>query len=321
MINDPIISILLPVKNCEKYITNSINSILNQSFWNYELLILDSSIDKTSEIIKEFKDSRIKYHSLKNYSLSEALNYGIDFARGEYLARMDADDISYESRLQSQYNFIISNKQIDVLGTNYCLISKQNNILYKKKMPEFHREIELNMPLHASVLHPTILLKKCVLDKIKYNDIDAEDYDLFLVLLKSGCKFHNLQKYLYGYRLKIIDYRVEIRHNEIKLLKGKDYIEHAFKKEKNLKTYYFQLGILEYYCNNLKKSRKYLIKYLKLNPSKILLIIRFLILSYLGDNIITSLRRKKYLNFINKSINRVFKYEPRKYFNYNKVNG
>lgn len=320
MINAPIISILLPVKNCEKYITYAIDSILNQSFKNYELLILDSSTDKTTEIILKFKDARIKYHYLENYSLSQALNYGVEFARGEYLARMDADDISNKNRLQLQYDFLIYNKQIDILGTNYFLVNRQNSYLYKKKMPELHRDIELNMPLQASVLHPTLLIKRNILKNNKYYDIIAEDYDLFLRLLKGGYKFHNLQEYLYGYRYKIIDFDMEIMHNKVKLTKGNEYINFLFERENNLKIYYFQLGILEYYSGNMTNSRKYFLILLKSHPSKFILIFRFLIVTFFSGKLVKYLRRKRYINFINKEVNRVIKYEPRKFYYYNEIN-
>ena len=106
----PLISVILPVYNCEKYIRDSIQSILDQVFNDFELIIInDGSTDNTFGIIKSFSDDRIILVNQVNHGLTFSLNVGLSLAKGKYIARMDADDISLPDRFKKQVNFLSEN--------------------------------------------------------------------------------------------------------------------------------------------------------------------------------------------------------------------
>lgn len=117
-LNNPLISVLMPAYNAEKYIKEAIESILNQTFSNFEFIIIDDgSIDATEEIIKSFKDSRIVYiKNEKNLGLIKTLNKGISIARGEFIARMDSDDISMPQRFELQLDVFKKYKGVDIVN-------------------------------------------------------------------------------------------------------------------------------------------------------------------------------------------------------------
>src|SRR5688500_9607984 len=116
--NSPIISVVLPVYNSENYIKEAIDSILNQTFKDFELIIInDGSVDRSAEVIQAIKDSRIVYVDQQNSGLAATLNRGIQMARGKYIARQDNDDISIPERLDMQVNFMENNPGVALLGT------------------------------------------------------------------------------------------------------------------------------------------------------------------------------------------------------------
>ena len=115
---NPKVTVLMPVYNCEKYLRESIESILNQTFKDFEFLIInDGSSDKSAEIVESYNDNRINFvQNEKNIGLAASLNRGLDIAKGEYIARMDADDISLPERLEKQVRFMETNPQIGICG-------------------------------------------------------------------------------------------------------------------------------------------------------------------------------------------------------------
>ena len=110
------VSILMPMYNSEKYIKESINSILNQEYKNFELIIVDDgSIDSSIEIVKEYNDSRIKlYENIENKGLPYTRNKLLSLATGEYIALFDSDDIALKNRIKAQVEFLEKNKNIDI---------------------------------------------------------------------------------------------------------------------------------------------------------------------------------------------------------------
>ena len=120
----PKISVLMPVYNCELYVQEAIDSILNQTFIDFELLIIDDcSTDKTVEIINNYADKRIKLTTKPhNTGLTNSLNYGLSIAQGQYIARMDGDDVSVLDRFEKQVKFLDTNPDIILCGTWYQLM-------------------------------------------------------------------------------------------------------------------------------------------------------------------------------------------------------
>ena len=136
------ISILLPTYNDEKYIEETISSILKSSFKEFELLIInDGSSDRTLEIINLFDDKRIRVISQKNKGLIKSLNLGLMKAKFDLIARIDGDDIMHENRLQIQYN-LINKFNYDIVGSNAIIINENSDPIGETDLPISHEEIK-----------------------------------------------------------------------------------------------------------------------------------------------------------------------------------
>lgn len=122
----PKVSVVMPAYNAEKYIGESIKSILNQTFIDFEFIIInDGSRDRTKEIILSYSNDRIVYLENEiNSGIVVTLNKGLEYATGEYIARMDADDIAVAERLEKQIEFMEENKDVGVLGTGICIFGE-----------------------------------------------------------------------------------------------------------------------------------------------------------------------------------------------------
>lgn len=309
----PLISVLMPVCNSEKYISKAMDSILNQTYENFELLIGDSSQDNTSEIIKSFRDSRIIHYNVKNYSIPEALNFLLEKSKGEFIARMDADDICDVKKLQTQLEFLIDYNEIVILGTNFYYISESGKVLFEKKMPEHHKDIEFTMPIYSSVLHPTIMCKRNVFNKVGYFNTKylIEDVEFFLRCMEKGIKFINIQFPLYYYRVKEKNKILLLTQKKEQYKLGYEYIT----KHKN-ENYYLRLALLEYYNGQMKNARKFFLKFSRINPKKYFFILRYLPLTFLGSKITNFFRDNLLLLKINFFLNRFFRLDMRKiYYN------
>ena len=127
---NPSISVILTVYNAEKYVSKSILSILNQTYTDFELLIInDGSTDSSKDIIGGFQDKRIKYiENSNNQGLIKTLNKGLYFAKGEFIARMDADDLCKECRFEKQIDFFRQDNEVDILGTYQYVINENRYI-------------------------------------------------------------------------------------------------------------------------------------------------------------------------------------------------
>ena len=202
MENKPLISVLLPVYNCELYIKEAVDSILNQTHTNFELIIIDDcSTDATVSILKTYKDSRINLIiKPKNSGYTDSLNFGIEIAKGDYIARMDGDDISLPERFEKQVNFLENNLDVVLCGTSYRIIGSGKII----HVPENHEDIQHALLEYSAFGHPTVMMRKSTLDKLPFvynvEKEPAEDYELWVRLLFAG-KLHNLQEVLLEYRI------------------------------------------------------------------------------------------------------------------------
>lgn len=197
------ISVLMPCYNGASYLKSAIKSILGQTFFNFQFIIIDDgSTDNTEEIISLFKDERILYKKKEHTGLSDSLNYGLKIVQTELVARMDADDIADRTRLNTQYNFISNNPGYDIIGSNIYIINNFNKILFKLDYPEKDLEIKKNLLVNSVIPHPSVLMKKNVFEKVgyyKYGDDSIQDYYLWLHAIDK-VRFYNIQKYLYYYR-------------------------------------------------------------------------------------------------------------------------
>jgi glycosyltransferase involved in cell wall biosynthesis len=202
----PLVTVLLPCYNAELYIEEAVRSIMNQTYSNLEILIIDDcSTDSSHEIVSRLaiEDERIRIiKNEKNLKLIKTLNKGLDLARGDYIARMDADDVSLPERIEKQINYMLSNPEVDLCGTNYTMINAEGNIIGTSNYPLTNLDIKLNLLFYNPFAHPTVLFKRDFVNKIgkyKENFINAEDYELWLRVALNGV-MSNIQDKLLLYR-------------------------------------------------------------------------------------------------------------------------
>lgn len=205
--NQPFVSILMPVYNGEKYLKKAIDSILNQTYTNYEFIIInDGSTDNSENIILSFKDKRIKYFIQKeNKNIVETLNKGISIAKGTYIARMDQDDISLPNRIEKQIDYMESNSNIGACGSSITYMSNNpslnNKILEVVSCPNL---LKINLLLDPVIFHPTAVLRSEILKKydLKYKKSYeyAEDYHLWVQISKVS-SLGNVKETLLKYRV------------------------------------------------------------------------------------------------------------------------
>jgi len=226
----PAITVLMPVYNAEEYLKQAIESILNQTFTNFEFLIInDCSTDSSFEIIKSYDDNRIRLvHNEKRLNLTGSLNKGIDLAKGKYIARMDADDISLPQRLQKQYEFMESNHEIGICGTWVQSFGLENAIA-KYQTKDIY--IKLKMLHESHFCHPSVIIRTTILKQhnLYYNpnDPSAGDYEFWCRALKHT-KFANIPEILLKYRksktsISATEYEIQKQNsNNIKTVLFKD---------------------------------------------------------------------------------------------------
>lgn len=306
-------SVIMPVFNSQQYAAQAIESVLSQTYSDFEFLIIDDGSDDSSvEIIKSYKDDRIRFFKREHQGISAQLNFGIKSAGGMYIARMDADDISVNTRLQRQTDFLKTHRQYQIVGSNIQCIDENEGIIRRKRFPEGHDEVAFQMPLIQSVCHPALMCLSSVLKDNLYSEKYpySEDLELFLRLIEKGYRFHNLQEYLYLYR--IVEGRNSIRaiqkSNCYEL--GLTHISKIHPASMNRKEMYvlnYKLGILEYYMGSVSKARRHFVRAFTCSPGKIPKILRYLIVTFIGNNIVQYLRQKGVLSFINQKIYRLFR--------------
>jgi glycosyltransferase involved in cell wall biosynthesis len=204
--SSPKISVLLPVFNAEKFLKESIESILNQTFKDFELIVInDGSIDNSENIIQSYTDSRIRYiRNETNLGLIKTLNIGIELSEGKYIARMDADDICSLNRFEKQYNFLEQNTDVVLCGSWVKRIDEFGNVKGKIRRIDTNELIRANMLFTTPFIHPTVMIRKEVLAGNLYNTEakHCEDLELWVRLSQiSEYQFYNLPNYLLFYRI------------------------------------------------------------------------------------------------------------------------
>lgn len=197
------ISIVMPVYNGEKYIKESIDSILGQTLKDFEFIIInDCSTDKTEEIINNYNDKRILLvNNESNLGIANTLNKGINIAKGKYIARMDADDICNFDRLEKQYKFMENNIDIGMCGSHVEVFDEKSSRIHK--CPIEHDEIHVLQMFNSPFAHPSVMIRRDVIEKnrLKYNSYyeGMEDYELWINMSKFT-KFANINEPLLRYR-------------------------------------------------------------------------------------------------------------------------
>lgn len=197
------ISILMPAYNSGKYIVHSIKSILNQTYKEFEFIIInDGSTDNTEEIINTFKDSRIVYKKTENRGTSAAINSGLELASYEWIARIDSDDLNTRDRLEKQIEFLNHNPEYDIISC-WSAYFETNKIIFLLQEPTEHNNIYRKLSLHNPLNQSGIMYKKDLIIKERYNEkiLYNEDFELFH-RIKDKAKFYNIPEFLVYTRIR-----------------------------------------------------------------------------------------------------------------------
>lgn len=200
----PKVSVLMTAFNTENYISLAIESILNQTFSDFEFIILnDGSTDNTLNIINQYKDSRIRLINEGKLGYYYAKQRLIKEAKSTYLAIMDADDIADSSRLQKQVNFLEAHTEFGLVSARARYIDLYNNDLNKSiDFFESNESIKCNLLFVNVIVHPCVMMRKSILDEhnLTYKALAGEDFDLWIRIAQIS-KVYNLNEFLLSYRI------------------------------------------------------------------------------------------------------------------------
>jgi len=221
------VTVLMPAYNVEKYIREAIDSVLNQRFDGFELLIInDGSTDSTEEIIRGYGDPRIVLISQRNQGVSAALNTGLAHAKGKYIARFDADDVCYPDRLQNQYDFMEQQRGYVLVGSDADYMDREGGYLYRyRNIGHTNEEISERIFSYCPFVHSTVFYRRDIVRSLGGYNVKAhtfEDWLLWTQLIKKG-KCLNFETPLISVRLNPESVTVDEK------LRGKRFIE--LKKE------------------------------------------------------------------------------------------
>lgn len=189
----PKVSVIMPVYNAEKYIVKAISSILEQSYENFELIIIDDcSTDNSMKLVNEFKDNRLRIiHNPRNKGIAYSRNRGFDESQGEYIAIMDNDDIAIADRLEKQVLFLNENGNIDVVGGALQVINEQDEIQTSKSTPLYNpKYIKAHLMFYNAIANGSATFRKIFVNKfnIRYQDnhLGMEDYRFWIDCSLNG---------------------------------------------------------------------------------------------------------------------------------------
>lgn len=203
----PAISVIMPVYNAGNHLRAAIESILHQTFTDFEFLIFnDGSTDNSKEIILSYQDNRISFYDAEtNEGYTKKLNAGLEIAAGKYIARMDSDDVSLPGRFEAQYNFMEANPEIAMCGTFFDFIGGSNGIRNFNWVSQTEPDlIKINLLFDCGICHPTVMIRNAILrdHPIRYDESyePSEDYELW-IRLAGKFKLANLHEKLLRYRI------------------------------------------------------------------------------------------------------------------------
>lgn len=204
-----LVSVIMPVYNGSRFVGEAIQSIINQTYPRLELIVVsDGSSDETWKILKDFRKrfpKKVRVYRLKeNTGESAAANFAFRLARGEFIARMDADDVSHRQRIAKQVEYMLAHPEVIVLGTQARVIDKCGRRIGSKHFPLDHEAIYRKYAVVHPILHPSVMFRRSLLPKGKLLYRDAfepnDDYYTLFDLLNYG-RFANLPDKLVSYRI------------------------------------------------------------------------------------------------------------------------
>jgi glycosyltransferase involved in cell wall biosynthesis len=202
--NRPLVSVVMPVYNAEKYLKPAIDSILNQSYPDLDIVIVnDGSTDDSKNIIKSYQDPRIRYfENARNSGIVVTRNRGLEEARGDYIAVMDSDDLATPDRMKIQVEFLENNQEFGMCGSYFKTINGQDKILKTVNFPTNDKDARSYLIVHNCFCHSTVMIRGELAKRLKYDlryDV-VEDYELWYRISKIS-KIINLPVYTTFYRV------------------------------------------------------------------------------------------------------------------------
>ncbi|MEO6882861.1 MAG: glycosyltransferase family A protein [Bacteroidia bacterium] len=297
---EPSITVYMPVYNTANYLVESINSILCQSFKDFEFIIIDDgSTDNSLEIIRSFSDSRIQIlKNDTNLGVRKASNICIRNAKGKYIVRMDSDDISVPDRLQKQWSFMEMHPEIGISGGQMSLFGYENG-MWKNYLE--HDEIKASLLWGVGIFQPTFIYRAAIFQQNYFYEEDGpilgEDWE-FLYKIKNNVRFANVSEILIYYRRQhqnatykfrhlskhlnaemhrkiLADYAIFASDDEL-ILHGNIDCEKIYSEARNLQDYYL-------WMNNLSQNNTVISHYSATALKKIIQKRWYLLFYYLPD--------------------------------------
>src|SRR5262245_11275387 len=202
--HDPSVSVVLPVHNGERFLREALDSVLGQTFGDLELIVVDDgSTDSTPSILGLYPDSRLRVLTLPHVGLVEALNHGVGQARGRFVARMDADDVSLPSRLERQVELLDRRREAGLVATWVAVIDEQGRQVDQRVLPAQHVDLHRRLLLRNPFQHGSVMLRREVFDRVgAYRDDYGhnEDYDLWRRVARAY-ELATVPEVLYRYRV------------------------------------------------------------------------------------------------------------------------
>lgn len=201
----PQLSVIMSAYNSSDTIERAVRSILDQSFTDFELIVMnDGSTDDTEAKILSYSDERIQYYKLEHAGLTRALNFGLSRAVGEIIARHDSDDWSEPERFSIQMQSFIENDECDLIASWHNVVDTAGNYLGRKRTPLDDESLKNMLTWRNPFCHGSVAIRKSVLDQVGgYNEslLYSQDYDLWVRLEASGAKFSCVPEALYNYSI------------------------------------------------------------------------------------------------------------------------
>ncbi|WP_432204665.1 glycosyltransferase family 2 protein [Cetobacterium somerae] len=237
--NQKLVSVLIPTYNVEKFIDQAIYSIINQTYKNLEIIIVDdSSKDSTYQKLEKLqkKDKRIRlFKNEKNLKICKTLNRAFNYSRGQYIVRMDGDDICELDRIEKQVKYLEENKEIHLVGMSVKGIDEENREISKNKYCKNFNILKQMLKYGTPVLHIWAARREVYENLHGYREIPyVEDYDFLLRMLTSGYKFTNLEDY-YGYSVRFREGNT-VTSNGIEQIKAFEYAKKLYLERINNKV-------------------------------------------------------------------------------------
>lgn len=221
----PLVSVIMPVFNAGEFLVEALESMVHQTYRNFELIIVDdASTDNSWQVITKYRqryDKKIRAFRVKkqlNKGGDACANEGFRRAKGELIARMDADDVARKDRLERQVRFLQENPEIDVLGSSAVVIDREGRKVGVKRVPLSHKEIYGEFFVFNPLIHPTVMVRRKIISPYRQlyriNYEANNDYLTFFEWLGKGVRFANL-------KARLIKYRIHSRNDSLHEVRGK----------------------------------------------------------------------------------------------------